>query len=474
MIYLSRIVGDVMKQKRTLLILTILTIISFVGGISYAWFLPSISGNENAMANRFDSGTISLRYNGANLIQPDLFMPGDTDSLIFIVSNYGTLPVSGYDIYMNDLTNEFINDEVVYTITCQKSDGTSCTGLTERPAPTSSGLIFSQSSIAPSISHIYTLTIEFIDTGSEQNYNANKLFTFKIGINDPPRTYLIKGPSDNPSDPKPAFWNYRANITSITFDSSINIPGGATSWDVSQLQNGEMMAYIVDDGLGTNSYALHIQSDYVMYANEDSSYLFYNFEDITVINNINLLNFSEVTNMAGMFQRCISITSLNLTSLDPTNVTSMHNMFLECNSVTSINLTDWHTSNVLDMSGMFRNCLVLTSLSVTGFDTSNVTDMNYMFYRCESISILTLTALDTSSVTDVSFMFQSCLNITELHIEAFDFSSVLSYTNMLTSFAATSYSNEIIATIHIASSQQTFVNSRISDANLVGKVSVVV
>lgn len=55
------------------------------------------------------------------------------------------------------------------------------------------------------------------------------------------------------------FWSRKSNITSVTFEDVINIPVGVTSWDVSNTSNGSVMAYIIDDGLGTNTYKLYIQ-----------------------------------------------------------------------------------------------------------------------------------------------------------------------------------------------------------------------
>ena len=53
-----------------------------------------------------------------------------------------------------------------------------------------------------------------------------------------------------------------------------------------------------------------------------------------------------------------------------------------------------------DSSFMFQNCISLTNLDLSSFDTSNVTDMDYMFHGCSSLTNLDLSSFDTSNVTE--------------------------------------------------------------------------
>ena len=129
-----------------------------------------------------------------------------------------------------------------------------------------------------------------------------------------------------------AFWNYRKQIKTITFEDSINIPSDAfKSWDVSTTGNGKVMAYIIPNATSSSYYDLYIQGDGQLYANPNSSYLFYNFTYVDSIKNIEILNTRKVTNMSHMF---------NQTGYKST--------------VFTLDLGDkFNTSNVTDMSYMF-------------------------------------------------------------------------------------------------------------------------
>ena len=93
---------------------------------------------------------------------------------------------------------------------------------------------------------------------------------------------------------------------------------------------------------------------------------------------------SNIANMGSMFQNCISLTSLNLSSFDTSKVNNMNGMFNRCTSLTSLDLSSFDTSKVVNMSTMFNDCSSLTSLDVSSFDTSQVTNMSATFSNCKS------------------------------------------------------------------------------------------
>ena len=47
---------------------------------------------------------------------------------------------------------------------------------------------------------------------------------------------------------------------------------------------------------------------------------------------------------------------------------------------------NFDTSNVTDMHGMFNWCVSLKSLDLSNFNTSRVTNMNGMFSHCRSLT----------------------------------------------------------------------------------------
>jgi surface protein len=137
-----------------------------------------------------------------------------------------------------------------------------------------------------------------------------------------------------------------------------------------------------------------------------------------------IFDFSNVTDMSGMFKICENLTTIQ--QLDMSNAMYMSGMFYGCSNLTSIPLIN--TSKVIDMNGMFMDCYNLTSIpeintsnvrimssiftnciqleTIPLLDTSNVEDMNCMFQGCYSFK--TIPQLNTSNVTGMTYMFQSC------------------------------------------------------------------
>ena len=220
-------------------------------------------------------------------------------------------------------------------------------------------------------------------------------------------------------------------VTKIVFQDSIkNIDNESRSWDTSAAKNKTVMARLVPNTDDTTTNTLYIQGNGGVTANYDSSGLFYNFSKLTEIENINLLDTSNVTNMVNMFSRCSSLTSLDVSKFDTSKVTSMSSMFSYCTNLASLDLSDFDTSQVIGMGNMFNRCDNLINLDVSKFDTSKVTDMNFMFGNCEKLVSLNLSSFDTSKVTNMSDMFFYCSSLTSLDLRNFDTSNVTNMSGM--------------------------------------------
>ena len=216
---------------------------------------------------------------------------------------------------------------------------------------------------------------------------------------------------------------YKSKTTKIVFKDITDIPSTAIeSWDVSQLKNGSVIAYVEDDG--NNGYIVTIGGKGKVVANTDSSNLFYGFTALKEIENLKIFDTSNVTSMSSMFNGCRDLASLDVSGFDTSNVTSMSYMFNSCRVLASLDVSGFDTSNVTSMSFMFSDCRDLASLDVSGFDTSNVTDMSSMFNGCRDLTSLDVSKFDTSNVTSMSYMFSSCSGLTSLDVSGFDTSNV--------------------------------------------------
>ena len=231
---------------------------------------------------------------------------------------------------------------------------------------------------------------------------------------------------------------YREKITSIEFLNNKNIPSDAVqSWDVSERQDGSVMAWIINDQENEGFYKLYIGGDGGVIANPNSSNLFNKFTQVKKID-LNNLDTSNVTNMMSMFAICTSLADLNIRNLKTSNVTNMANMFLSCYALSELDLSNFDTSNVTTMQGMFAGDRNLKSIKFgQSFDTSNVTKMGVMFNGCESLTELDVSNFNTSKAIDMNYMFGGLPNI-HLDLRNFDTSKV---TNMSFMFANSNFTS---------------------------------
>ena len=247
------------------------------------------------------------------------------------------------------------------------------------------------------------------------------------------------------------------SIEKIEFTTTnVPDPNAIGYWDVSNKQNGSIMAWYFDsDSNGLYEVVIGQNGQFVR-ANKTSSQLFSNLINLESIINLNLLNTEDVTNMYSMFCNLLNLTTLDLSSFNTSSVTNMESMFYVCTALTtldlssfntssvvnmykmfsgsfsliSLNLSSFNTSSVTDMSFMFEDCSGLTSLNLSSFITSSVTNMNAMFRKCSSLTTLNLSNFNTTSVTTMSSMFLRCFNLTTLNLSNFNTSSVRTMLNM--------------------------------------------
>ncbi len=145
--------------------------------VSYAYFVSKVEGNEDAKATDITAGEMKLEYDGTSIVGMENALPGDKKVITFTVRNKGTVTTQ-YNVDLTNVTNEFLKDELVYSI---KRNGKDEKG--ETPIPGSDTTLLEGVSIEKDQTDTYELTIEFKETYSEQNYNQGKTFNGLIQIN---------------------------------------------------------------------------------------------------------------------------------------------------------------------------------------------------------------------------------------------------------------------------------------------------
>lgn len=195
---------------------------------------------------------------------------------------------------------------------------------------------------------------------------------------------------------------YRRNqIRSISLLPSTK--DAADSWDVSQNQDGTVLAWVKPNG---GLYDLYIGAEGGIRAPENCSDLFAAYSNLEQINFNNAFDTANVTNMMCMFACSTELTELDLSSFDTALVTIMQAMFFNCKSLNELDLSGFDTANVTNMLSMFLCCQNLTELNVSSFNTTRVTNMTNMFYNCNRLAELDISNFDVSNVES----YQSFMN----------------------------------------------------------------
>ena len=364
----------------------------------------------------------------------NLVSPGDSMQYTVTVENQGSIDAVLKTVQKSDSNNNAIIFEITGieqgdTLKAHNSTTFNVTVTYNRDVTTQPDNLTSD----------LTITLNYVQAGTTDEGEVLPAETNLM------RSYMANSQLDYHSD------EYREKITSIEFLNNKNIPSEAVqSRDVSERQDGSVMAWIINDQENEGFYKLYIGGDGGVIANPNSNSLFRNFRqaktidlsnlDTSHVTNMSVMfagcnslgnivfgnNFytSKVTNMSSMFNNCYELTNLDLSSFNTSNVTNMSSMFSGNRNLVTINFgQNFDTSKVTSMNSMFEACENLTELNVSKFNTSNVINMSRMFINCRSLTKLDLSNFDTSNVTNMSSMFAGC-NFTSLDLSNFDTNNV--------------------------------------------------
>ncbi len=137
--------------------------------------------------------------------------------------------------------------------------------------------------------------------------------------------------------------------------------------------------------------------------------------NLSVIEGIENLNVSNVTDMNSMFNGCSSLTSLDLSTFVTEKVSNMRNLFNGCTSLTSLNVSNFNTSNVIATIQMFLGCSSLETLDLSSFNTNRVSNMSEMFRGCSGLKTIYVgSEWSTSGIKSDVYglgVFQDCTNL---------------------------------------------------------------
>ena len=409
------------KKESIILAVILLCLILIAVGMSYAFLKTSFFGAKTSVL-KVGSLSLVLDETSGNAITVEDGTPMyDSEGVkqdnyfTFALKNNGVID-SAYTIYLEDqpLDNGDIRVGQSYVhYNLEKDSSVLPAKALEGDQAIDKGIIKNNQTIN------YKMRLWFANDIPQSE--ENKVFKAKLNIVGSQNTKMMATNGYSGT-----LWNNKEDtVTKIVFQDSINkIDGESDSWDISSAKNKTVMARLVPNTDDTTTNTLYIQGNGGVTANYNSEYLFFRFSKLTEIENLNLLDTSNVISMNQMFGSCSSLTSLDVSKFDTSQVTNMLDMFSGCRCLTSLDVSKFDTSKVTNMSSMFKDCSKLTSLDVSKFDTSKVTSMNYMFYDCSSLTSLDVSNFDTSEVTNMIGMFAYCSGLTSLDVSKFDTSKV--------------------------------------------------
>ena len=415
-----------MNKKGLIIFMALIVLFCIVGSIAY--YSRAVTGNITAQAGKvvFNvSGFTEVNQSKVITLKEGAIVPGDKGSFELTMDSTG----SSVDMYVSlriERTSLPENLKFYTTSDCKSELHT----------------YYSYLQTGSETLTIYWYWNPYIDDEKDNEFiNSNNTENLDASIVINAVQVSTKADMKNGASSKTEFWSdtYRPYIKTISFESNTNsMPSTCDTanlcFDVSATNSKKKVyAYLIDSGSKDSSnntlYDLHIASDAPIFAPTDSSNIFKDFTNLVTIDFNNNFNTSNTTDMAGMFQGCTSIVSLNLNSFNTSKVRSMSSgnsssMFYGCSNLTNLYINNFNTSNVNAMGALFKNCSKLTTIDLSSFNTSNVTDMSNMFDGCSSLTGLDLSSFNTSKVTNMMQMFYKCSSLTSLDLGNFNTSKV--------------------------------------------------
>ena len=192
------------KQRIIVSVTGIFLVLLILVGLTYAYFLTKIKGNENNKSISVTTANLLLEYADVNdeLITDSAVEPGKTWTKTFVATNKGNKTVT-YGVALENVVNTLERkDDLVYTLDCKqyfktgfsidKTNKTvtgtisgTCNGVSEETTFPSLGTILVENDIADDKAQVYTLVVTYKETNTDQSVDMNKTFSAKANIVDP-------------------------------------------------------------------------------------------------------------------------------------------------------------------------------------------------------------------------------------------------------------------------------------------------
>ncbi|MBR6689460.1 MAG: BspA family leucine-rich repeat surface protein [Clostridia bacterium] len=213
-------------------------------------------------------------------------------------------------------------------------------------------------------------------------------------------------------------WNKRTLVDGETLNGILLSTGatrvvfGNEQDYISQLENIESLAVAIENtskGFATTDIKLYVAqnsdevktayilSNYQIKANENSSKMFSNYENLTEIVFSNFETY-EMKNASDMFSNCVNLKELDLYKFDTSNVLDISNMFSGNNNLEKVYVSElWNLSNISQpQDNVFLNCTKLTGENNTIYSEEHVSSEYARIDSAELPGYFTFKSINTS------------------------------------------------------------------------------
>ena len=176
------------RQKIIVSITGIFLVLLILVGLTYAYFLTRIKGNDNEKSISVTTANLELTYgDGTNkiLTTTESIIPSNDPigTKDFTVTNNGNATVNNYAVYLEDIENKLTRtSDLVYTLTCTSSvQNKTCNGKSETVYPNKNGILVTNSIDKDEV-QTYVLTLTYKEMNEDQSEDMNKTINGKIQI----------------------------------------------------------------------------------------------------------------------------------------------------------------------------------------------------------------------------------------------------------------------------------------------------
>ena len=271
------------RQKIIMSVTGIFLVLLILVGLTYAYFLTQIQGNEKEKSITVTTANLILEYGDGNgILETDKLEPSNdfisfkdsegnsVPSKIFTVTNKGNATVEGYKVYLENVQNQLERkDDLVYTLSCKsyinygetnQAESGTCTGVsTETTFPSVITSIVSND-INVGVTHVYELKAKYKEMNVDQSIDMNKTITAKINIYDGSTKFLAREIIDNA--------NAADSITPFVEYSQLGTYENTTiPLQAASLENEHILSSTLDYYGTSYFYRGSVQNNYVLFNN---------------------------------------------------------------------------------------------------------------------------------------------------------------------------------------------------------------